>query len=97
MDQECEFGKISFLDLWIMKVEGKLDILVYRKPTHSGVYTHFSSFIPFQKKRQLVEMLLERAYSICSNWALIHLEFQKLTSMLQNNGYNLSFIEDIIF
>ena len=96
MDQECDFGRISFLDLWIMKEDNKLDILVYRKPTHSGVYTHFSSFVPFRNKRQLVVTLLERAYSICSDWALMHIEFEKLTAMFRKNGYNLPFLENII-
>ena len=96
MDHECEFGKIAFLDLWIMKGENGLDITVYRKPTHSGVYTHFSSFIPHRFKRQLVVTLLQRAYSICSDYVSLHREFDDLTTMLRRNGYNCSFVESII-
>ena len=96
MDRECDFGKIAFLDLWIMKGDNKLNITVYRKPTHSGVYTHFSSFIPHRFKRQLVVTLLERAYSICSDYMSLHREFDDLTTMLRRNGYNCSFVQNII-
>ena len=36
--------KISFLDVNVLREEGQFVTNVYRKPTFSGVYTHFESF-----------------------------------------------------
>ena len=40
--------------------------------------------------------LLERAYSICSDYLSLHREFDDLTTMLRRNGYNCSFVDNII-
>ena len=37
-------GKLSFLDVNVLCEEGQFVTNVYRKPTFSGVYTHFESF-----------------------------------------------------
>ena len=39
-------GKLSFLDVEVSQEKGKFVTTVYRKPTFSGVYTHFESFLP---------------------------------------------------
>ena len=38
-------GKLSFLDIEVSREKGKFVTTVYRKPTFSGVYTHFESFL----------------------------------------------------
>ena len=43
-------------------------------------------------KRNLINNLLHRANQICSNTTLIHKEFAKITSALQQNGYLERFI-----
>ena len=43
-------GKISFLDVEISRENGKFVTTVYRKPTFSGIYTHFESFLPSTHK-----------------------------------------------
>jgi len=96
VEYESDFGRIPFLDLFIIKTDVKLDITVYRKPTHSGVYTHFASFLPTRLKRQLVVTLLERAYKICSGYELLHREFEDLKRLLMRNGYNEDYILSII-
>ena len=47
-----EGGSIPFLDT--RKVDGKLDVTVYRKPTHTDRYLHFSSHHPTHVKKGLV-------------------------------------------
>ena len=37
-------GKLSFLNVEVSRQEGHFVTTVYRKPTFSGVYTHFESF-----------------------------------------------------
>ena len=44
--EEEKNGKMSFLDVEISRENGKFVTTVYRKPTFSGVYTHFESFLP---------------------------------------------------
>ena len=39
---------------------------IYRKETHTGKYTHFSSFEPFSHKTAWVKSLFHRAFMICS-------------------------------
>ena len=38
-------GKLLFLDVEVSQQQGKFVTTVYRKPTVSGVYTHFDSFL----------------------------------------------------
>ena len=38
-------GKLSFLDVEVSQQQGKFVTTVYRKPTFSGVYTHFDSIL----------------------------------------------------
>ena len=39
-------GKLFFLDVEVSRQEDHFVTTVYRKPTFSGVYTHFESFLP---------------------------------------------------
>ena len=39
-------GKLSFLDVEVSRDGNTFVTSVYRKPTFSGVYTHFDSFLP---------------------------------------------------
>ena len=41
-----QINKISFLDFNVICEQGKFIKGVYRKPTFSGVFTHFDSFLP---------------------------------------------------
>ena len=45
METEKE-NKLSVLDVKIMHEQGKFTTAVYRKPTFSGVYSNFESFLP---------------------------------------------------
>ena len=45
MEAEKEI-KLSFLDVEIICKQGKFTIIIYRKPTFSGVYTNYESFLP---------------------------------------------------
>ena len=89
-------NSIAFLDIRITKTEKCVKTSVYRKTTHSGVYTHFSSFVPFKFKRQLLMTLLYRAYELCSDFELLHCEYERLRVMFMNNGYNRDLIYSFI-
>ena len=44
--EEEKNGKLSFLDVEVSREGNKFATTVYYKPTFSGVYTHFDSFLP---------------------------------------------------
>ena len=71
----------------------ELETAVFRKKTHTGFYTKFSSLCPIKYKRNLIASLPHRAYQICSSYEIIHSEFDNITHMLLLNGYPLSFIQ----
>ena len=48
-------SSLSFLDAKICRKNGKFVTSVYRKPTFSGVFTNYESFIPTYQKRGLLQ------------------------------------------
>ena len=58
-------GKLPFLDIDVSRSNGKFTTSVYRKPTFTGLFTNFHSFIPLNYKRSLVSCLLHRAFNLC--------------------------------
>ena len=68
MSEIEENGLLSFLDVKISRENNKFVTSVYRKPTFTGVFTNFESFIPDIYKRGLIETLLHRSFRLCSNW-----------------------------
>ena len=67
-------GKLSFLDIEVSREKGKFVTTVYRKPTFSGVYTHFESFLPTIYKFGMVYTLAYYCFKICSDWTKFHEE-----------------------
>ena len=49
---------MSFLDVNVIREQGKFVTSVYRKPTFSGVYTHFDSFLPDTYKISMIDTLI---------------------------------------
>ena len=65
---------------------------IYRKPTFSGVFTNFESFIPKSYKYNLLFTLSNRVFKLCSNFERFYQEIDKLQTIFENNGYPKSFI-----
>ena len=82
-----ENGSLSFLDIKISRENNKFVTSVYRKPTFTGVFTNFESFIPDIYKRGLIETLLHRSFRLCSNYENFHREIETLKSILKHNSY----------
>ena len=57
-------GKLSFLDVNVFREEGQFVTNVYRKPTFSGVCTHFESFLRGTYKFGMVYTLAYRCFQI---------------------------------
>ena len=79
-------NSLSFLDFKIVRENNKFATSVYRKPTFSGVFTNFESFIPNSYKYDLIFTLLQRAFKLCSNFELFHQEIENLKNIFRKNG-----------
>ena len=58
---------ISFLDVNVIREQGKFITSAYRQPTFSGVYTHFDSFLCHTYKNGMICTLVNRCFRICSS------------------------------
>ena len=85
---------MSFLGVNIIREKDKFTSSVYCKPTFSGIYTHFDSFLPSSDKIGLFYTVLCRCFRICSDWTNFHLELVKLIDVFKNNGYPENFINN---
>ena len=79
----------------VCRENNKLTFSVYRKPTFSGVFTNFKSFIPTVYKFGLVYTLLHRCFNI-SSYEKFHNEINALKQILKLNVYPTQFIDRCI-
>ena len=86
-------NKFSFLDIEVIREQGKFSTTIYRKPTFSGVYCNFESFLPSVYKFGMVYTLVHRCFRICSDWTNFHAELTFLKKIFRKNGYTESFID----
>ena len=84
---------LSFLDVKICQKNGKFPTSVCRKPTFSGVFTNYESFIPTYEKGGLLHTLLHRRFSICCDLKTFHFEIDHLKTILMKNNYSPNFID----
>ena len=71
----------------VIREQGKFTTTVYRKPTFSGVYSNFESFLPSVYKFGMVYTLVYRCFRISSNWTQFHTELTFLKRIFRKNGY----------
>ena len=80
--------KISFLDVLLMRCNGKLENTVFRKETNNDTYLHWRSFAPMTWKKGTLRTLIRRAYTVCSNDNLLREELRHIEkSFTEFNGY----------
>ena len=94
----CEMennGKLPFLDLMITRGD-RFATSIYRKPTFTGLYTNFASFIPEKFKHNIVRNLCDRICRLSSSFDAVHAELEKIKSLLLLNGYPLRLIQSKI-
>jgi len=89
-------NSLAFLDTQITIRDADFDTWVYRKPTHTGVILNNSALCPTQWKTGLLICLLSRAWSICSNYNVLHNEFEKLKTIFIDNGYSKDFFDSVL-
>ena len=79
-------NQLNFLDMTVSHTNGTLSTRTYRKPTHTGLGTHYTSFIPHSYKTNSIHTLLHRAYVTCSSWQSIQHEIKYLITFFRQNG-----------
>ena len=73
-------GVMYYLDFKI--IDNETDI--YYKDTHTGQYTHFSSYT----LKPWIKALYNRATKICSNQKLLDDQMKKILSFMSCNGFS---------
>jgi len=85
-------NRLSFLDTTTTRVRGRIQVSVYRKPTHTEKYLDYNSHHPSQHKRSVVNTLLRRAQEIPSTNAGRSRERRHVIKVLRDNNYPLRFL-----
>ena len=86
-------NNFSFLDVKICRANNRFTTSVFRKPTFSGVFTNFDSFIPISYKYGLVNTLIFRCFKICSSYEKLHNEIVYLKEIFKRNRYPNDFVD----
>ena len=88
--------KLPFLDIDILRSNGKFSTSVYRKPTFTGLFTNFHSFTPLTYKRCLVSGLLHRIFNICSSYESFHIQLEVARKLFNLNGFPTHMFDRIV-
>ena len=91
--EEFPDGIVHFLDLQINSLDR---ITIFRKSTHTGQYTHLSSFTPWSYKTAWIRALVNRAYRICSNQQLLQHELKTIQDFMSWNGFSRNMAKKLI-
>ena len=84
---------MSFVGVEILQEQDKFTTTIYGKPTFSGIYSDFKSFLASIYKFVMVYILVYRCFQICSNWTQFHTEWFSLKGKFQKNGYPENFMD----
>ena len=89
-------GRISFLDMLLIRIGRKLFSTWYCKPTDTGLVMNFHALAPRRYKRSVVSGFVHRIYRACSSWQYICDSIDKAKEVLEKNQYPPLFYEPII-
>ncbi|KAJ8023755.1 hypothetical protein HOLleu_36289 [Holothuria leucospilota] len=82
---------IETSDILVQKTDSKLSFSVYRKPTHTDQYLHFSSNHHVSAKINVVNTLLHRTLTLCDE-AKVSDELDHITKALHKNDYPAHYV-----
>ena len=89
-------GSLPFLDVLIPRNKEGFTTAVYHKPTFSGVYSNFNSFIADEYNHGLIFTLIFRIFSIVSDFSKFHEEVNYLKDMLKINSFPTNLVDKCI-
>ena len=67
LESNKSYETLSLLDITISRPNGSFVTSVYRKPTFTGFFTNFESFLPVIYKKGFIYTILCRYLNICSS------------------------------
>ena len=94
MEEESN-GELALLDTLLKRNNGEISVLVYRKPTHTDQYLHYSSHHQTSCKESVASSLFNRTHSIITNKDVLHKWNARIRQVLKENGYRESIINKI--
>ena len=88
----------NFLDVKVRLTaeENVFTTSIYRKPSFSGFYTYFDSYMPLSYKFSLVSTIIFRRFTICSDMPKFHQEICKIKDIFIKNGYSERFLDKCV-
>ena len=87
--------KLTFLDILLKRNNGKIFVLVHRKPTHTDQYLYYRSNHQKSCKESAYSSFFNRAYSVITNKDDLHEENARIKQVLKEYGYQESIISKI--
>lgn len=90
-------GRLPIFDILIIREEAGFQTTVYRKPTHSDRYIHYTSSQAWKEKAGCIRTLKQRAVDYCSNNQLLEEELRHLHNTFKDNGYPDHLISKILY
>ena len=86
----------NFLDVKVIRENNVFTTSVYCKPSFSGVYMHFDSYMPLNYKFSLVSTISFCSFIICSDVPKLHQEICKIKDIFIKNGFSEKFIDKYV-
>ncbi|KFD61049.1 hypothetical protein M514_08438 [Trichuris suis] len=94
MEKEVS-GKLPFLDSLVIRMPERVKTNVYRKPTHSDRYIHFSSHHPRAVMKGVIRGMARRAIDLCEP-EFLEAELDHIYKTFKENGYPSSLVHSVI-
>ena len=66
---------------------------IYRKPTFTGIMTHWNSFVAFFYKKASVVSMIQRVLSVCSTYSLLDIGLDEVRYYSHLNGDPRDFVD----
>ena len=89
-------GRLPFLDIEIIRSNGRFSTSVYRKPNFIGLFTNFHSFVPLAYKRSLVCCLLHRIFHLCSSYENFHPQLEVVRKLFNLNSFPTYMFDQLV-
>ena len=91
-----ENNTFHIFDIQLHRIGDKIETSVYRKPSASDRYLHFTSAQALHERLAAIHTLTKRAHDYCSTKALLEAELSYIKSIFVDNGFPLEVIENVL-
>jgi hypothetical protein len=93
IEHASENNQLNLLDIKVtVHSEGNVSFEPYKKPAKRDVFLNFNSALPMISKVNIVKNERDRILTRCSNPTVSREHNQRFNSLLLNNGYTMSYI-----